>query len=119
MDDYCLGTVVRAAIIHRHFILEILIRLLEVYAILCSLCSRAIDVDCLFLTRIETFFLLQTKCQNLIIAFQKLTIRDALADGLDGTLAEEQSVRWAFARLVGGGAALCSILNSTSSRIER
>lgn len=98
MDNYRLGTVVRAAIIHRHFILEILIRLLEVYSILCSLRSRAIDIDCLFLTRIKALFLLQTKRQNLIIAFQKLTIRDALVDGLDGTLAEGQSVRWAFAR---------------------
>ena len=73
MDDYGLGTVVRAAIIHRHFIFEILIGLLEVYSILCSLCSRAIDIDCLFLTRIKTLFLLQTKCQDLIIAFQKFT----------------------------------------------
>ena len=100
MDDYSLGTVIRATIIHRHFILKILIRLLEVHSILCSLCSRTIDIDCLFLTRIKALFLLQTKRQNLIIAFQKLTMRDALAGGLDSTLVEEQSVRWAFARLV-------------------
>lgn len=65
--------IITAHVVHSDIVIEVWIRLAIWYSVISTICACAVDVDGGLLTGIQSFFLLESSCENLIIAFEEFT----------------------------------------------